>query len=612
MKYFYRLLSFVKPYSGYAVGNMISNVFYTIFSLVSIAFIIPVLNIIFDQEKRVYEKVELHLSFADGSSSNIEAYFNYQLTLLLEKYGELNTLYYICIAAAAMFLLKNIFRYMAMYFLAPLRSGIIHDVRKAIHQKCLNLPVSYFSEKRKGDIMARMSTDVTEVEHSILSSLESVVREPLLIIGTLVALVYLSPQLTWFVFLVLPISGFIISTIGKSLKRSSDNAQSQLGTVLSMIEETLGGLRVIKAFNAEGDTQKRFEDNSNLYRRIMIRVFHKKDLSSPISEVLGASVMLGVVWYGGKLILVDGELTGGALIGYVGLFYQIIPAFKAITQAFYNIQKGNASGQRIFEVIDAENTIVEVENPHTIEQFNRSIEFKNVNFTYDAHLPNVLSDVSFSLEKGKTIALVGPSGSGKTTISNLLPRFYDIQSGQIIIDGIDLKEVKIHDLRNQMGVVNQESILFNDSIYNNIKLGVPNATEEEVINAAKVANAWEFIEKLENGIHTNIGEGGNKLSGGQKQRVSIARAVLSDPPIMILDEATSALDTESEKLVQDALNKLMANRTSLIIAHRLSTIQHADEILVLEDGKIVERGHHEGLLNQGGLYHKLCQMQSFV
>ncbi len=611
MKYFYRLMTFVRPYSGYAVGNMVSNVFYTIFSLVSIAFIIPVLNIIFDQEKRVYEKVELQISF-DNLSSNVEGYFNYQLTLLLEKYGELNTLFYICIAASGMFLLKNIFRYIALLFLAPLRTGIIHDLRILIHKKCLSLPISYFSEKRKGDIMARMSTDVTEVEHSLLSSLESVVREPLLIIGTLFFLIILSPQLTWFVFLVLPISGFIISTIGKSLKRSSDKAQSQLGTVLSMIEETLGGLRVIKAFNAEGETQKRFEENSNLYRRIMIKVFNKKDLSSPLSEVLGASVMLGVVWYGGKLVLVDNELTGGSLIGYVGLFYQIIPAFKTLTQAFYNIQKGNASGQRIFEVIDAKNTIVEIKNPLAIDQFTDSIEFKNVNFTYDAHLPNVLSEVSFSLEKGKTIALVGPSGSGKTTISNLLPRFYDIQSGNITIDGKDLKEVKIHDLRNQMGVVNQESILFNDSIFNNIKLGVPDATEEEVINAAKVANAWEFIEKLENGIHTNIGEGGNKLSGGQKQRVSIARAVLSDPPIMILDEATSALDTESEKLVQDALNKLMANRTSLIIAHRLSTIQHADEILVLEDGRIVERGHHEELLTQGGLYHKLCQMQSFV
>ncbi len=597
----------MKPYRIFAVGNMVSNIFYTFFSLVSISVIIPVLNIIFGQEERVTEKHEFEFS-----SEGVQDWANYQLTVLLDKYGEMETLMYICMLAAGMFLLKNIFRYLALFFLAPLRNGIIHDVRTAVLEKCLHLPISYFSEKRKGDIMARMSSDVTEVEHSILTSLEMVVREPLMIIGTLTALIFISPQLTWFVFLVLPISGFIISTIGRSLKRSSDKAQSQLGTVLSMIEETLGGLRVIKAFNAEGETHKRFSENSNTFRKTMNKVLNKKDLSSPISEVLGASVMLGVVWYGGRLVIVDEAIGGGHLIGYVGLFYQIIPAFKSLTQAFYNIQKGNASGQRIFEIIDAENTIQEIAKPESLPAFEDKIVFDHVDFTYDANLPNVLSDVNFELAKGKTIALVGPSGSGKTTISNLLPRFYDIQGGHITIDGHKIKDLKLHDLRELMGVVNQESILFNDSVLNNIRLGVPDATEEEVIKAAKVANAWEFIEKLENGLHTNIGEGGNKLSGGQKQRVSIARAVLSDPPIMILDEATSALDTESERLVQDALNKLMANRTSLIIAHRLSTIQHADEILVLDNGRIVERGHHEGLIAQGGLYHKLCQMQSFV
>lgn len=607
MKYFFRLLAYMKPYRGYAVGNMVSNVLYTFFSLVSISVIIPVLNIIFGQEERVYEKPEFAFK-----AETIQDYANFHLTVLLDQYGEMQTLMYICMMAAGMFFFKNVFRYLALFSLAPLRNGIIHDVRTAVHEKCLRLPISYFSEKRKGDIMARMSSDVTEVEHSLLTSLEMVVREPLLIIGTLLALIFISPQLTWFVFLVLPISGFIISTIGRSLKRSSDRAQSQLGTVLSMIEEALGGLRVIKAFNAEDETQRRFAEQSNIFRRTMNKVLNKKDLSSPISEFLGASVMLGVVWYGGKLVIVDGQFGGGHLIGYVGLFYQIIPAFKSLTQAFYNIQKGNASGQRIFEILDAENTIVEIKNPESLPAFEDKIVFDHVNFTYEPQLPNVLTDISFELSKGKTIALVGPSGSGKTTISNLLPRFYDIQSGEITIDGHGIKNLTLHDLRSVMGVVNQESILFNDSVLNNIRLGVPNATEEDVIKAAKVANAWEFIEKLEKGLHTNIGEGGNKLSGGQKQRMSIARAVLSDPPVMILDEATSALDTESERLVQDALNKLMANRTSLIIAHRLSTIQHADEILVLDGGKIVERGHHEELLSQGGLYHKLCQMQSFV
>ena len=607
MKSFLRIAAFARPYLGYALLNALANIMLIFFSLASIGALIPALDLLFGQDKRVYEPV----AFAFDKES-IEQFVYYHITQWIEQNDELTALAYICVIAAVLFFFKNLARYASLYFMAPLRNGIINDVRVAIHKKCLELPVFYFTEKRKGDVIARASTDVKEIEWSILTGFEMIVREPLMIIGSLVILFAMSAQLTFFVFLVMPISALIISTIGKSLKRSSVRAQGQLGYVISLFEEMLTGLRILKAFNAEERASIKFEESSDAYRRSMNSVLRKTDLSSPLSETLGVIVVLLVVWFGGKQVLVDQQLTGGALIAYVGFFYQIIPAFKSFTTAIYNVQKGNASAERILEVLDAHNPITEKSDAVEIAGFEKAIQIKNVSFQYQPNQDFVLENLNLSIEKGKTIALVGPSGSGKTTISNLLPRFFDVTEGSITIDDVDLRDLKIHNLRSKMGIVTQESILFNDTVANNIALGKPSASLQEIEQAARIANAHEFIKDLPERYQTNIGEGGGKLSGGQKQRLSIARALLEDPPILILDEATSALDTESERLVQDALDHLMKNRTSLIIAHRLSTIKHADEIIVLEKGKIKEKGTHDQLLAKEGLYYKLVQMQSFA
>jgi subfamily B ATP-binding cassette protein MsbA len=607
MKSFLRIIAYARPYLGYALLNAVSNLLLIFFSLASIGALIPALDLLFGQDKRVYEQVP----FAFDKES-IQNNVYYYITLWIEKNSALTALAYICAIAAVMFFLKNLFRYLSLYFMAPLRNGIIHDIRVAIYRRCLELPVFYFTEKRKGDVIARASTDVKEIEWSLLTSLEMVVREPLMIIGSLIILVSLSPQLTLFVFLVMPISALIISVIGKSLKRSSTRAQGQLGYVISLFEEMLTGLRIIKAFNAEKREGQKFEQSSSAYRRTMNSVLRKTDLSSPLSETLGVIVVLLVVWFGGKQVIQDQQLTGGALIAYIGFFYQIIPAFKSFTTAIYNVQKGNASAERILEILDADNPIKEKKHALELENFEKGITFNNVSFTYANSDEIVIKSLNLSIEKGKTLALVGPSGSGKTTIGNLIPRFFEVSEGSVSIDGVDVRDVKIHSLRSKLGIVTQESILFNDTVANNIALGKPEAARSDIEQAARIANAHEFIINLPQGYDTNIGEGGGKLSGGQKQRLSIARALLEDPPILILDEATSALDTESERLVQDALDHLMQNRTSLIIAHRLSTIKHADEIVVLEKGQIKERGTHDELLAREGLYHKLVQMQSFV
>ncbi len=602
-----RILAYARPYMGYAALNAISNLLLIIFSLASVAVLIPALDLLFGQGERVYQPVPFALN-----KEALGGMANYYITMWVERYSELTALAYICVVAGFMFLLKNAAHYLSLYFLAPLRNGVIHDLRCAVHKRCLQLPIFYFTEKRKGDVLARMSADMTEVEWTLLTSLEMVVRQPLMIIGSVAILIAMSPQLTLFVVLVLPISILIITVVGKSLKRSSDRAQGQFGYILSLMEETLSGLKIIKAFNAEARNAEKFEKTSAEFTRTKNKVLRKKDLASPLSETLGVAVVLLVLWYGGKQVLVDKQLTGGALIAYIGFFYQIFPAFKALTGAVYNIQKGNSSAERILEILDADNPIKEKPNAQEIREFKESIHLKNVSFWYEDAQDPVLKQVNLEIKRGKTIALVGPSGSGKTTISNLLPRFFDVTEGKIEIDGIDIRDIKIGNLRGKMGIVTQESVLFNDTIANNIALGKPDASAEEIEQAAKIANAHEFIKDLPKKYNTNIGEGGSKLSGGQRQRISIARALLEDPPILILDEATSALDTESERLVQDALYKLMKNRTSLIIAHRLSTIQHADEIIVLEKGVIVQRGNHEQLMATEGLYNKLVSMQSFA
>jgi ATP-binding cassette, subfamily B, bacterial MsbA len=605
MKEFFRILRFAKPYWAYGVANIVFNILTVVFSLVSLTMIIPFLGLLFGTQAKVYEAPELSLS-----ASSITQNFYFHITQIIETKGEVEALFFICMLVLVMFFFRNLFRYLALYFLSPIRNGVVRDMRNALHKKVLDLPIGYYTEKRKGDIVARMTADLVEIEWSIMSSLEMIFKDPLNIIIFLGTLVFLSPQLTVFVAVLFPITGFLIARIGKSLKRSSQKGQGKMGELLSNIDETIGGLRIIKAFNAEPRTQQSFEENSNSYSQIMTKLLRKKDLSSPMSEFSSTIVLICVMWFGGQLVLgSENSLSPESFIGYIVIFSQIIPPAKSFTSAFYYIQKGSASAQRVTEILDTENPIQDPVKPKGSANFDKEISFKNVSFSYESQ--EVLSNIQLNIQKGKSIALVGQSGSGKSTIADLVARFYDIENGEILIDGINIKDYKLADLRQLMGIVSQESILFNDTVLNNIALGKPNATEQEVIAAAKTANAHEFISQMDNGYQSNIGEGGNKLSGGQKQRLSIARAILKNPDILILDEATSSLDTESEKLVQEALNKLMQNRTSLVIAHRLSTIQHADEIVVLKEGRIVEHGTHTALLQKEGVYKRLHALQSF-
>jgi subfamily B ATP-binding cassette protein MsbA len=519
-------------------------------------------------------------------------------------------LIYIGFVIIILYFLKNLFRYLAMYFLAVVRNGVVKDLRNDLYLKVLILPLSYFNEKRKGDIIARMTNDVQEVEWSIMSSLEMAFRDPITIIASLVILFVISPSLTIFVLVLLPISGLIIGRIGKSLKRTSDKGQKKMGFILSVIEESISGLRIIKAFNAIDFADKRFRKTNQEYNRLMIRLYRKRDLASPLSEFLSACVVTIVLWYGGKLVFTPGNfLDAATFLIYLGIFSQLMPPAKSITQAFYNIKKGAASIDRIEQVLSEPEVIEEKPEAISKKDFRSDIEYRDVSFSYDTE--PVLHQINLTISKSKTIAVVGPSGGGKSTLVDLLPRFYDCIKGQILIDGIDIRDLIISDLRGLMGIVSQETILFNDSVFNNIAFGMDNVSESDVISAAKVANAHEFIEKMPLGYSTNIGDRGAKLSGGQRQRLSIARAVLKNPPILILDEATSALDTESERLVQQALENLMRNRTSIVIAHRLSTIQFADEIIVMQNGRLVERGTHNNLLATNGVYRKLYELQSF-
>jgi len=606
MKSLFKVLRYIIPYKSLAFLSVFANILHVIFHLLSILAFIPFLTILFGQTREVKEKPEFEFT-----SDYVQDMFTYQMTPYIEQNGIEGALFFICITVAILFFLKNLFRYFAKYFLASIRSGVVRDIRSNVYCKILILPLSFYSEEKKGDIISRITGDVQEIEWSIMNSLEMIFRDPISIVLSLVFMITINAKLTLFSFILLPVSGLIIGRIGKSLKRTSSKLQIRMGELLSNVEETLSGLRIIKAFNAEKASNEKFGGINEIYRNTMLRMFRKRDLASPLSEFLGALVMVILVWYGGNMVInPEVDFSGAEFIGYIAMFSQLLNPAKSLSTAYYNIQKGAASTERIEKVLTAEEKITEIPNATEVKEFKESIDFKAVQFAYEDTV--VLNDINLKIEKGKTVALVGQSGGGKSTLVDLLPRFYDPIQGSISIDGHDIRELKIKDLRALMGIVSQQSILFNDSVLNNIALGTENASREAVIEAAKIANAHDFIEQLPKGYDTNIGDGGGKLSGGQRQRLSIARAVLKNPPIMILDEATSALDTESEKLVQDALYKLMENRTSIVIAHRLSTIQHADEIIVMQDGKIMERGNHEELIAQEGVYKKLTDLQAFA
>jgi ATP-binding cassette, subfamily B, bacterial MsbA len=602
-----KIFRYIKPYWGYASLNVMFNVLSVLFSLVSFTLFIPVLQMLFRTTKIPTSAPPFDMFSFDSVKDN----FYYFFGQMIVNYGEKKMLVIIAITISILFLLRNVFRYFAMYFLANVRNGVVRDLRNDLYGKILILPLSYFSEQRKGDIIARMTTDVQEVEWSIMTSLEMIFRDPIQILSFIVTLFLISPQLTLFVLILLPLSGLFIGRIGKSLKRSSQKGQLKMGFILSVIEETLSGLRIIKAFNAIPFANRRFQKTNQEYTRLMIRLYRKRDLASPLSEFLGAMVLSLVLWFGGQLVFTPGNyLDAAVFLVYLAIFSQLIPPAKSITQAFYNIQKGAASVERIHHVLEEPELIVEKPDAVVKKEFTGEIHYKDVSFRYAKE--DVLKKIDLKIGKGKMIAVVGPSGGGKSTLVDLLPRFYDCSEGEILIDGIPIRDLVIEDLRGLMGIVSQETILFNDTVFSNIAFGMEKASEEEVIAAAKVANAHEFIEKMPLGYLTNIGDRGTKLSGGQRQRLSIARAVLKNPPILILDEATSALDTESERLVQQALENLMKNRTSVVIAHRLSTIQFADEIIVLQNGKLVERGRHTDLIERDGVYKKLYELQSFV
>ncbi|WP_010227906.1 ABC transporter ATP-binding protein [Gillisia marina] len=606
MTYFRKILEYARPYKQFAILNIVCNIFYALFSTLSFIALIPVIDILFDKSKRVAVKPNYE-GIASAKDFIID-YFNYQVTQKVIE-DEVSALIFICGIVVLLFFLKNLFGYLAAFFITFLRNGVLRDVRNAVYHKILHLPISYFSEKKKGDIISRITADVNEVQTSFLSILELIVREPLTIIFTIIAMLMISAKLTIFVFIFLPISGFIISLIGKRLKSQSLRAQEENGNFLSIVEETLSSLKIVKGFNAEDKFQEKFEGSTNRLNKILNSLINRQNLASPTSEFLGIFVIVIILWFGGNMVLIDGTLDAAAFIAFLGLAYNILTPAKQISKATYSVKKGNAAAERIIDVLETPSTIVDAKNAIIATDFKSTIQIENIDFKYEDEL--VLKNFSLNVPKGSTVALVGQSGSGKSTIANLVTRFYDVNSGTIKVDGVDIREITKRSLRDLMGLVTQDSILFNDSIRDNIALGKTNATEEEIIEALKIANAWEFVKDLPKVLDTNIGDSGNKLSGGQKQRLSIARAVLKNPPIMILDEATSALDTESEKLVQKALENMMRNRTSIVIAHRLSTIQNADLIVVMQKGEIVEQGKHNELLLKNGVYKKLVEMQSF-
>ncbi|MBS1612121.1 MAG: ABC transporter ATP-binding protein [Bacteroidetes bacterium] len=607
MKNLMRILSYVRKYSAFALLNVFFNALTILFSLFSLVMLIPFLQVLFKESDPVYIKPV----FAFTAEYFLDT-LKYYITLSMTTYGDTKTLAIICVAVAVIFMLKNLFRYLALYVLSPVRSGAVRDMRNELYRKILSLPLSYYSKEKKGDLISRMTEDVKEVEVSIMSFLEISVREPLTIIVFLTWMLMLSPSLTGFVFLMLLVTVLIIGRVGKRLKRDSGESQTLAGELFSQLEETISGLRIIHAFSAEKYQEDKFAKLNDRHFDKSRSIVTRKELSSPLTEFLAICVVCAVLWYGGNLVLSNQGFKAPTFIHFMALFSQLIAPAKNFSNAYYNIRKGLASAVRIFEVLDAEVVISDRQNAKEIKGFEHSIEYKNVGFVYNNYdNKQILKNVNLQITKGKMVALVGQSGAGKTTMVDLLPRFYDVTEGSIMIDGVDVRDYQLREMRQLFGMVSQESILFNDTIFNNIAFGNPNATRDSVMEAARIANAHDFISKLPNGYDTIIGDRGGKLSGGERQRLTIARAVLKDPPILILDEATSSLDSNSERLVQDALTKLMKGRTTIVIAHRLSTIQFADEIIVMQNGQIAERGNHIGLTAKNGIYKKLVDLQAF-
>jgi subfamily B ATP-binding cassette protein MsbA len=628
MKDLFKALKYVKGYWKYAWLNIFFNLLFGIFSVFSITLVIPFMDLLFQTNEKLIEyssKAAPHLTF---SSDGLKDFFYYKMSSFITQYGlgteqiaqgKREALVFICVSVVIMIFVKSLFRYLAMFFLAPIRNGVVRDLRNRLMNKALDLPLAYYSNERKGDIMSRMTSDVQEIEWSIMQTLELIFREPMIIVISLVVLISISWYLTLYVLILLPIAGLIVALAGRGLKRSAVKSKEVLGNLFSIMEETLGALKVIKAFTAEKFIGRKFGDMNEKHYKLSVKIYRKTDLASPLSETVVVAALMIVMFLGGSLVLATqadptlGGLTAAAFLGYFAIASQILPPIKQITVAYNSIQRGVASEERIEQILKAAVEIRDPEQPAELKNFKDAIEYKNLSFAYTkGDTGYVLKNINLKIEKGKTIALVGQSGSGKTTLADMLPRFYDPSQGEVCIDGVSVKNMRLHDVRNLMGIVSQEPLLFNDTVHNNIAFGMDGvASREQVIEAAKIANAHDFIMQMPNGYDSNVGDRGGKLSGGQKQRLSIARAILKNPPILILDEATSSLDPEAERIVQDALNSLMRNRTSIIIAHRLSTIVHADEIIVMLNGEIIERGNHQYLLALQGTYRKLVDMQSF-
>ncbi len=607
MESFKRLLSYARPFSKFWPGFLVLSILSVIFGVVNYALIGPLLSVLFEPTNIEQQVIMPEFSM---SVEYCQELFRYSLTKVMLANGPLKALMFVCLFIIITSFLSNLTRYFSYRVLINMRTFIMQNIRRDLFRKISSLNVGYFNEQKKGEILSCISNDVTEVQNGVANSIHILFREPLLMIGFLVGLFYMSPRLTLVTLLTLPFSAIVIGRISRSLKRKASTTQALMARIVSNFEEGISGIRIIKAFNANRYVNANFDNLNEQHKQSTRAMSYRYDVASPLSEFLGISVAAGVLFFGGWLQY-RGELGMGIpeFVVYISFYWRVLEPAKAISTAYANIQRGIVSGNRLFAILDVENPIVDKADAVELKEFKESIEFKDVNFAYASE--PVLKGINLKIEKGKTVAIVGPSGGGKSTMADLLPRFYDVTDGQILVDGRDIKDYRIESLISQMGIVTQEAILFNDSVYNNITFGMENVTEEQVVNAAKVANAHNFIIEMENGYNTNIGDRGAKLSGGQRQRLAIARAVLKNPPILILDEATSALDTESERLVQDALTNLMKNRTSIVIAHRLSTIQNADEIVVLQKGEIIERGKHEELINAKGLYSHLCELQDF-